>query len=820
MVNPNQLITRLRRLFLDDSLFRNATYLMASTAIMSALGFGFWIFVAHLYTASAIGVASALISITLLISNLSMLGLNAGLIRFLPGSKDQSRDINAAIITVGATAMVAAFVYLLISYTIGAHFDIFIANFWSWPIFMVVMAAVALNTLTDAVFIANRKAEYHTIVYTSFGVTKLFLPLVLIPFASLGIFIAYIASVVVSLVLSLYFMRHGTGYVISSKPNWSILSATRKYAASNYAGVLLAGLPSQILPTVIIASLGTAESAYFALSWTMANLLYVIPSSITQSLLAESSHDIKKRTENLKRAVKILAVILVPVILVAILVAPVLLRIFGQQYATGSTQIFQIMAFSTIFIAVSSVSATILNIRQKSFGIVIAQAVLVVVTLISTTFLLHDGLVGVGLAMLLGYVAANLTYGIIFLREHLKTTRAQSELKNAEANPFMEKYGVAAVTTMRKLISRKQLGSYLKYGISIFATLALLFILSNPMAGYRYVVQSVNAPTPVPTTSVYGFSTSLDSLSPNDLDTHLTDIAATGATWVRFDISWDKVQHNNPRSYDWSAYDRVQQALTSHHLHALGIIEFTPGWARSSSCSNSKMCPARDPAVFGNFAGIVAQRYASDDMRDWEIWNEPNISYRYHPQTDPSGYAAILKASYTAIKRADPAALVIAGGTAPSATDSMNLRPDDFITALYANGAKGSFDAIAAHPYTYPDSPEDNLPLGAWAQLEAMHQTMVANGDGQKKVWITEFGAPTNGPNKVGEYISEAQQAHILTEALLISKSYTWAGPFFWYDYRDGGTSTNSSENFYGLVRYDGSHKPSYDAWVAGIATK
>ena len=97
----NQLLhqwRRIRELFRTDSLFRNAVFLMSSTAIMSVLGFVFWIFVAHLYSPEQIGVASALISITLLISNLSFLGLGSGFLRFLPGSAKPSRDINAGLI--------------------------------------------------------------------------------------------------------------------------------------------------------------------------------------------------------------------------------------------------------------------------------------------------------------------------------------------------------------------------------------------------------------------------------------------------------------------------------------------------------------------------------------------------------------------------------------------------------------------------------------------------------------------------------------------------------------------------------------------------
>jgi hypothetical protein len=317
-------------------------------------------------------------------------------------------------------------------------------------------------------------------------------------------------------------------------------------------------------------------------------------------------------------------------------------------------------------------------------------------------------------------------------------------------------------------------------------------------------------------TDAYGFSTSLDTLSDSALATKLDAMKATGANWVRFDVSWDTVQAGGPDSYDWSAYDRVFAAIQSRGMTPVGVIDFVPTWARTPGCTDSKMCPPADPNAYGQFAAQVANRYAQDGAHYWEIWNEPNISYRFHPAANAATYVPMLKAAYTDIKAVQANDTVISGGTAPSETDSSNMSPVDWMKALYADGAKGYFDAVAAHPYTYPYSPADNLP-DAWGQMTTMHQIMADNGDGAKRIWVTEFGAPTNGPDQAADHVTEAQQAQILTDAIRIFKSYSWSGPFMWYDYQDSGTSTWDSENFYGLVRADGSHKPSYTAWVDAI---
>ena len=69
---------------MSDSLYRNSIYLMISTLIMSVLGFVFWMVASRLYSADSIGLATAIISVMGLIVGLSVLGLNAGIIRYLP----------------------------------------------------------------------------------------------------------------------------------------------------------------------------------------------------------------------------------------------------------------------------------------------------------------------------------------------------------------------------------------------------------------------------------------------------------------------------------------------------------------------------------------------------------------------------------------------------------------------------------------------------------------------------------------------------------------------------------------------------------------
>ena len=77
------------RQHLHDPLFANAYFLMGNTLLSAGAGFFFWIFAARFYAPEDVGLGSALISAAGLLSMLSMLGFDIGLIRYLPRETDK-----------------------------------------------------------------------------------------------------------------------------------------------------------------------------------------------------------------------------------------------------------------------------------------------------------------------------------------------------------------------------------------------------------------------------------------------------------------------------------------------------------------------------------------------------------------------------------------------------------------------------------------------------------------------------------------------------------------------------------------------------------
>lgn len=341
-----------------------------------------------------------------------------------------------------------------------------------------------------------------------------------------------------------------------------------------------------------------------------------------------------------------------------------------------------------------------------------------------------------------------------------------------------------------------------------------------------------SAPTPSASelSHSYGIAAggSLPDLGDTDLNARMAGIATTGAKWVRFDFKWSLIQPDNATDYQWSTYDKIVLAAQKYHLFVLGILDFTPGWARSSQCPDTEACQPADNHQFAKFAAAVAHRYKDHGLHYWEIWNEPNNPQFWQPKSNPSAYADMLKATAPAMRAEDSQSYLITAGLSPQATTDTSYSPVDFLTAVYKAGAKDSFDAVADHPYTFPLSPKDTSTPQAWVQMAAskssLRQIMVSNNDSNKKMWITEFGSPTGGPGAVATVsnpnlsqhpysVDDGLQSKILSDAIGLYKSYDWVGPFFYYSYQDAGTTQDTNENFFGLIRADGSKKPAYQTF-------
>jgi hypothetical protein len=305
---------------------------------------------------------------------------------------------------------------------------------------------------------------------------------------------------------------------------------------------------------------------------------------------------------------------------------------------------------------------------------------------------------------------------------------------------------------------------------------------------------------------------------PSVQASQLAAMKAIGITSIRLDANWDWVQYGGPTSFDWSQLDQVVKSVRAAGMSLDLIIDGCPSWAAVAGTSGDSSPQPASATQYAKWAADVAQRYAPQGVNTFEIWNEPNNQVFWQPKPDPAAYTADLKAAYASIKSVDPSAFVLSGGLAPENNDGTNIAPITFLQDMYADGARGSFDALGYHPYSYPALPSSTQSWSGWSQMSqtstSLRSVMASNGDGSKQIWITEVGAPSAGPDGVGQ----AGQANEFTQAIAAAKASSWVGGFYLYSWKDEGTNKGTDEDWFGLLTASGAKKQAYAAVANALA--
>ena len=373
------------------------------------------------------------------------------------------------------------------------------------------------------------------------------------------------------------------------------------------------------------------------------------------------------------------------------------------------------------------------------------------------------------------------------------------------AAPLRVANGETGMNRMRRQSSCRRSRS----ALILLAALSLLVVACGPapesvLPASSPQTDGISGPTvidQVPTTIGVADS-DLCGLPLDGVSKALGLMNAVGVGTVRILIPWVAVQHHED-GYDWSLVDRMVDAAVSNRLSVLATLNSPPAWAVAPGQQQVAGRPA-SAAVFGEFAGAVAAHFRGK-IAAYELWNEPNAAAFFAPAPDPAGFVDLLKAAYPAVKAADPAAIVVTGGLAPIIDFStVTMDAVKFVRAMYAAGAQRFFDALGYHPYQYTMKFSEggyhpNSPIN---QLAAIRQAMVANGDGAKKVWATEYGEPSS-------VAGEAEQAAYLSDMLRKWQTLPYAGPVYVYTMRDRNSQSRDPEDTLGIYRSDGTAKPA-----------
>jgi hypothetical protein len=201
-----------------------------------------------------------------------------------------------------------------------------------------------------------------------------------------------------------------------------------------------------------------------------------------------------------------------------------------------------------------------------------------------------------------------------------------------------------------------------------------------------------------------------------------------------------------------------------------------------------------------------------------------------YPQRTPSDaafavrrYAAMLTAFSKGMRAGDPDALVIAGSTAPSGTNSsLSTSPQRFARLLKTMVKSSVFDAYSHHPYTVggtshiapenkPRDPSHTVSLGNISTLLKIFPST--------PFYLTEYGYYTQYRLAFGVCVNQITQAQYLPRAYKYAARFPQVKALIWYPYQDSGIANPPADNsgvYSGLVTTSGALKRSWFAFAGG----
>jgi hypothetical protein len=289
-------------------------------------------------------------------------------------------------------------------------------------------------------------------------------------------------------------------------------------------------------------------------------------------------------------------------------------------------------------------------------------------------------------------------------------------------------------------------------------------------------------------------------------------LKSMGFSWAKIQVRWCDVSGSRSQA-DLSQIGRLLDTANSRGIKVLLSVVCAPRWSRADGGAGGSGPPdnMQDAADF--MSGMAAFFCGNPAMAAIEVWNEHNLLTEWHGKPISAAmYMDMLKRSYTAIKAKCSRVMVISGAPTPTGVTS-NTAIDDvaFLQQLYANGLKSYSDGIGAHPSGFgnpPDVPAGTPnPTGQFqghrsfyfrGTMEAYRQVMVANGDGGKQIWPTEFGWGVDPAPKPGydyeKFITPEQQGAWLVKAYQMMKAWGYVGPaFVWnLDFMDMANETGA----------------------------
>jgi O-antigen/teichoic acid export membrane protein len=323
----------------------------------------------------------------------------------------------SAVVAVGVLGgMAGAGVTVLV--LAGGSSDLRVIGDSPWHVALLALGIVftTLLTLLQFVFVAQRRAEFSIVLNGVVGGLRVLTLAGLLVAGLSGTYVVFglwaVATIAATAgALALLLPRAGRAWRPSPRGVGAELRRALPSMLGHHVTSVAGPLLVFVLPVLVTLRLSAVDNAYFYVTWMLGSLLFVVASSVGNSLFAEASHDPAQLREGVRRSIRAIAVALAPLCLGLILLGRFALSLFGSQYADRGFGLLLLLVASVVPDALTVLAVTYLRVKQQVWGAAVVNVVIAAVTAGMAYALLPQlGIDAVGWAFMAGQCAGAVAF--------------------------------------------------------------------------------------------------------------------------------------------------------------------------------------------------------------------------------------------------------------------------------------------------------------------------------------------------------------------------------------------------------------------------
>lgn len=321
------------------------------------------------------------------------------------------------------------------------------------------------------------------------------------------------------------------------------------------------------------------------------------------------------------------------------------------------------------------------------------------------------------------------------------------------------------------------------------------------------------SPAPIQSSLLFGASGCYSDFTPGEA--FFKYAAAAGVRSLRTPFEWAEIEPQEGK-FIWEKYDRIVRWANTHYVELIPTFIWEkpqPAWAGRGNIKKGleeEHYPPEDMVKWSEFVYQVVNRY-KESIHWWIPANEPNLSKYWHPKSNAKAYTELLKATWTATRKADPQAKIL--GCSVSGMDLV------FLEECFKEGALEYSDAIGVHPYICPHSPDELIPInilnpnsqpGTFYDGLVSAKTLIHKYGGKQKLWLDEAGQPYRDDFLATNWgVEEPKAAEYLTKIFLESMASGAVDRVMWFSFWGGEYGS------FGLLKPDSTPTLLMAAYIA-----